>query len=63
MSVLARLRSFLTTTSRRNRYEDALDKEVRFHLEAYAADLVRAGIPAREARRRAHVHFGSREQV
>ena len=63
MSVLARLRSFLTTASRQKRYEDALDEEVRFHLEAYAADLVRSGVPAREARRRAHVHFGSREQV
>lgn len=36
MSVLARLRSFLTTASRRQRYEDALDEEVRFHLEQYA---------------------------
>ncbi len=63
MSVLARLRSFLTTASRRQRYEDALDEEVRFHLEEYAADLARSGVPAREARRRAHVHFGSREQV
>ena len=63
MSVLARLRSFLATASRRQRFDDALDEEVRFHLEEYAADLVRAGVPEREARRRAHVHFGSREQV
>ena len=63
MSVLARLRSFLTTASRRQRFDDALDEEVRFHLEEYAADLVRAGVPEREARRRAQVHFGSREQV
>ena len=63
MSVLARLRSFLTTASHRKRFEDALDEEVRFHLEAYAADLVRAGVPEREARRRAQVHFGSLERV
>ena len=63
MSVLARLRSFLATASRRQRFDDALDEGVRFHLEEHAADLVRDGVPEREARRRAHVHFGSREQV
>ena len=63
MSVVARLRSFLTAASRPKRFEDALDEEVRFHVEAYAADLVRSGVPAREARHRARVRFGSREQV
>ena len=33
MSVFARLRSLLTTASRRKRFDDALDEEVRFHLE------------------------------
>ena len=58
-----RLGSFLTTWIRRERFEDALDEELRFHLEAYAEDLVRSGVPRREAVRRARIHFGSVEGV
>ena len=61
--MLARLRSFLIAWTRRERFEDSLDEEVRFHLDAYAEDLVRSGVPGREARRRARVHFGSVESV
>ena len=63
MSVLARLRSFPTTAIHRKRYEDALDNEIRFHLDAYAADLVRSGLPAWEARRQAFLRFGSPEHM
>ena len=56
-----RLRSFLTTLTRRERFEDALDEEVRFHLEAQKEDLVRSGMSETEAARRARVHFGSVE--
>ena len=61
--LLSRLRSFLATCSRRERFEDSLDEEVRFHLAACTADLVRAGVPEAEAARRARVHFGSVEGV
>ncbi len=57
--MLARLRSFLAAWTRRDRFEDALDEEVRFHLEACTAELVRAGVPRHEAARRARVQFGS----
>jgi len=50
--VLARLRSFLAAWTRRDRFEDTLDEEVRFHLEACTEELVRAGVPRREAARR-----------
>ena len=61
--MFSRLRSFLTAWTRRERFEDSLDAEVRFHLDAYAEDLVRSGVPRREALRRARVHFGSVDGV
>ena len=56
--MLTRLRSFLGAWTRRERFEDTLDEEVRFHLEACTEELVRAGVPRREAARRARVQFG-----
>ena len=61
--MLARLRSFLAAWTRRDRFEDVLDEEVRFHLEACTDELVRAGVPRREAARRARVQFGSIERA
>ena len=59
--MFSRLRSFLTAWTRREPFEDALDEEVRFHLEACTEELVRAGVPRREAARRARMRFGSIE--
>ena len=61
--MFSRLRSFLTAWTRRERFEDALDEEVRFHLDSYAADLFRSGMPEREAQRRARLHFGGIERM
>ena len=61
--MFSRLHSFLTAWTRRERFEDSLDEEVRFHLDAYTEDLVRSGVPRREAVRRARIHFGSVEGV
>jgi predicted permease len=36
-----------------------MDDEMRFHMEAFEADLVRSGVAAAEARRRARAEFGS----
>ena len=58
-----RLRSFLTAWMRRKRFEDGLADEVRFHLDAHAEDLIRSGVPGREAVRRARLHFGSVESM
>ena len=52
----------LNCSPSRTRFEDALTEEVRFHLDAYTADLVRSGVPRREAARRAS-QFGSIEGV
>ena len=59
--MFSRLLSLLKAWTRRERFENALDEEVRFHLEACTEDLVRAGVPRREAARRARVRFGSIE--
>ena len=61
--MFSRLRSFLTTLTRRERFEEALDEEVRFHVDACTEDLIRSGVPKREAARRARVRFGSVESM
>ena len=61
--MFSRLRSFLTALTRRERFEDGLDAEVRFHLESYTEDLTRSGVPKAEAARRARVHFGCIEST
>jgi putative ABC transport system permease protein len=40
-----------------------MDAELRFHLEAFAQDLVRGGVPHQEAMRRARIEFGGIERV
>jgi len=47
---------------RRSRMESEMDAEMRFHVEAYAEDLVRGGMGRAEALRRARVEFGGVEQ-
>ena len=58
-----RLRSFLTTLIRRKHFEDSLDEEMRFHLDAHAEDLMRDGVPGTEAVRRARLRFGDIEAI
>lgn len=48
---------------RRKKFEDNMAEELRFHLEQYTEDLIRAGVPAREAERRARLEFGGVESV
>ena len=58
MTLFSRLRSWSQKILRRSRMENEMDAELRFHLEAYAEDLVRNGVPREEAMRRARVEFG-----
>ena len=48
---------------RRSRMESDMDAELRFHMEAYAEDLVRGGVPPSEALRRARLEFGGIENA
>jgi hypothetical protein len=55
MTLSSRLRSWVQAILRRSRMESEMDAELRFHVEAYAEDLVRSGVPRQEAMRRARI--------
>jgi len=63
MTLWARFRSWLSATWQRPRMESEMDAELRFHLEAYAEDLIRGGVPRQEALRRARLEFGGLERA
>ncbi len=63
MNVWSQLRSWLNAILHRTRIESEMDAELRFHLDAYIEDLVRAGVPRPEALRRARLEFGGLEQT
>ena len=46
-----------------SRTESEMDAEMRFHIEARAADLARRGLGQAEALRRAQVEFGGMEKA
>jgi len=48
---------------RRRQMEEQLEKELRFHLDEYTADLIAHGQEPEEARRQAKLAFGGEEQV
>jgi len=63
MTLWSRLRSWLQTTLHRSRVESEMDAELHFHIETYADDLARTGIPRQEALRRARIEFGGIERA
>src|SRR6266481_8396643 len=63
MTLWNRLRSWVQAILRRSRMESEMDGELRFHIEAYAGDLIRSGVPRSEAMRRARMEFGGIEQA
>jgi predicted permease len=48
---------------RRTKMEEQLEKEMRFHLEQHANELIAGGVSPAEARRRARMALGGPEQV
>src|SRR5215472_14748705 len=48
---------------RRGRLEGGLDRELQYHVDRRTSDLVRAGVPEAEARRRAAREIGGITQV
>src|ERR1700691_1539381 len=58
---LTRFRSWLKWMVKGQRLEREMETEVRFHLESYAADLVRQGLSQQEAMRQARIEFGGIE--
>src|SRR5215470_708611 len=58
MTSLKRLRALAGAILRRSRMESDMDAELRFHIQAYADDLIRDGVSSDEALRRARLAFG-----
>ena len=58
-----RFRSLFRVLTQRRDFEDGMTEELRFHIEQYADDLVRSGVPREEAVRRARIEFGSLNSV
>jgi predicted permease len=61
MNLLARFHSWSKWITERQRLESEMEAEVRFHIESYAADLIRKGVSREEAMRRARIEFGGIE--
>ena len=63
MKLSSRIRSYLRSILHRARTERDMDAELRFHLDAYAEDLIQTGVPHKEALRRARIEFGGLERA
>src|SRR5262245_2631942 len=61
--VLSDLAYRLRVLLRRNAAEHGMDEELEFHIDRETEQLVRAGLPPDEARRRARLSFGGVDQV
>ena len=60
MRLWSRMRSWWAALRRRPQMESEMDAELRFHIEAYADDLVGRGVPSGEAMRRAQARVRRR---
>src|SRR5919109_1106832 len=63
MTIWSRIGSWMRAVTRRLRMENEMDAELRFHIEAFAEDLVRSGVARKEALRRAGIEFGGVERA
>jgi predicted permease len=61
--MLTRLRATVTALVRRDRFEQEMAEEMRFHVAAYTRDLVRGGMSPEDAERRARSEFGGVESL
>jgi len=59
MSIFSEWVNRLRYAARRDRFEDELDEEIRFHLETRAAELEQSGLSRDDARGQARREFGS----
>ena len=62
MNLWSKFGSWVSRVSGRERREDDLSEEIRFHIECVAEELERKGVPRDEARRRARLRFGATEK-
>jgi predicted permease len=59
MSLRSRVRTWWSAVSRGGELDRQVSEELEFHVESYAADLMRGGVPREEAQRRARAELGS----
>ena len=57
--MLKQIRSLFRVLKSRDDFERGMSEELRFHVEQYMADLIRAGVAPPESARRARIEFGS----
>jgi hypothetical protein len=58
MSLLPKIRKWWDAITQRARVHQDVECELQFHIDAYAEDLIRGGMPETEARRTARVELG-----
>jgi predicted permease len=58
MSLRSRIATWWKAVRRPEQFSDEIEDELRFHIEAYATDLMRSGLPREEAFRRARAELG-----
>src|SRR5438067_13901344 len=63
MTMWSRVRSWVRSMMQRSRMEREMDAELRFHIQAFAEDLARSGVPREEALRRARIGFSGIERA
>ncbi|MGA8149772.1 MAG: ABC transporter permease [Terriglobales bacterium] len=63
MNLVARFRSWLKWIVKGRKLEAEMEAEVGFHIESYAADLMRKGLSQQEALRQARIEFGGIESL
>jgi predicted permease len=61
MTATKKLRSWARAMTHRKRLDGEMQSELEFHIESYAADLMRGGLSREEAQRRARLELGSVE--
>ena len=61
--MLKRLRSLWRALTARQNFEADMSEELRFHIEQYSDELVRAGVSQEEASRRARLELGGVNSV
>src|SRR5271170_7783773 len=58
MGLASRIRTWWKAVTRHEQLNGEIEDELRFHIEAYANDLMRSGLPREEAFRRARIELG-----
>jgi putative ABC transport system permease protein len=62
MKWTSKVRKLFRTIVRRSTVESDMQTEMDFHIQSHAEELMRDGVPADEALRRARIEFGSQER-